>query len=513
MTQEFLLNILLTGKDLFNENWTTGNLYALGGWTEKIGNVACVVISFVGFGIVIFSIIKNALSGLYVVNPNFWDKVDEVKTAMIGADGNGQGYINSAISGVAGKGGNQVGQQLGGALTYLLSMVPNVKALTDFDGSDGTIDKKQYFARSIPLLVAQIFIGMLIFFGYPSKIANWIGSAGTQVLDMLIDNTDPVAIVTNLSGKFISAQFMYESSDDLYEKQVYNASKEAWTAIVGHLTDIEKNPRQEVAYAVESWVYSKFAPYSSTIGAPDGFNVSSSVTYTTTTPVAPASMAQSGDGVYVSTAANGTVSYRAWIDVLSFTRDTGTTMRGDQDYIVVTYTCTPKAVSSTTTVSGIVHMRRGTMFKSSAGYIIPLESAFGYSESSANNCIVGTPISVTVEMYNGENLTTSAAGSLQVSGGKLQLLIPKGVDEAILGSSGRWVLNFGFNTSSLKYVAIEGTTKIEVPITAFEVNSNLYGLQLSNMNSTEAYDNSTKVINALKSGNVGNSANTGTTQQ
>ena len=503
----YLTSVLLSGKDLFNEAWTTGNLYSLGGWVEKLGNFSCVVISFVGFGIVIFSILKNALSGLYVVNPNFWDKVDEIKTAMIGSNGDNGGMINGMISGAAsavpGK-GNAAAQKIGGLFTYLLSAIPNVKALTDFDGSEGAIDKKQYFARSIPLLVAQIFIGMLIFFGYPSKIANWIGSAGTQLLDMLIDNTDPVAFVSTMTGKIIKADFSYASSEDPYEKMIYKAAADAWTAVVGHATDIEKAPRQQVAYELESWIYTTFSMHQGKIGATEGYTVSESVSYTTTQPVMPQSLVEGTDGVYVSTAANGTVTYRAYRDVSSLPH--GSTMVGATDYIVVTFTCTPKALTSTTTTTGIIHMGKGQPVKTSSGYTVPLESIFSYSEKSQNNCIVGTPISVTVELYNGDVLNTSVSGSLHVSAGNLQLLIPKGVDESVLGNSDKWILNFGFNTSSLKYVAIEGTVKVEVPITSFVIDGNK-GLELNSSAEGSVFTDSASVIKELKTGNSANTEN------
>ena len=136
------------GKDLFSEAWTEGNLYTVNGIVEKLGAFACWVISIVGFGIVIFSILKNAMSGLYVVNPNFWDRVDEVKKQAVGG-------VSGTIQEATGKTGNVAAQKLGGFLVFMLGLIPNIRALTDFD--DGApVDKKQYFMHSIPLLVVQI---------------------------------------------------------------------------------------------------------------------------------------------------------------------------------------------------------------------------------------------------------------------------------------------------------------------------------------------------------------------
>ena len=184
--------ILLTGdinagQDLFSKAWTEGNLYEIQGFVSKLGSFACMLISIVGFGIVIFSILKNAMSGLYVVNPTFWDRVDDIKQQAISGM---QSTIQEAAGSVNGK-GNYAAQKVGGIFTFLLGLIPNIKALTDFD--DGVpVDKKQYFMKSIPLLIAQIFIGMMIFFGYPAKIAEWLGNGATYAIAAVIKNVDQI---------------------------------------------------------------------------------------------------------------------------------------------------------------------------------------------------------------------------------------------------------------------------------------------------------------------------------
>lgn len=63
-----MLNTGNAATDLFAPEWTTGNLFEIQGVVNILGGLAVIVISVVGFGIVIFSILKNAISGLYVVN-------------------------------------------------------------------------------------------------------------------------------------------------------------------------------------------------------------------------------------------------------------------------------------------------------------------------------------------------------------------------------------------------------------------------------------------------------------
>lgn len=476
-------NLLLSSQSLFDPAWTEGNLYTIDWLTKNLGNFACMIISAVGFLIVIFSILKNAISGLYVVNPNFWDKVSDIKNQAVDV-------ANSGISGAAGMvpgKGNAAAAKLGGFFTYILSAIPNVRALTDFE--DGEIDKKQYFAKSIPLLIAQIFIGMLIFFGYPAQIANWIGSAGTEVLDIVLTNVDPIATIENLSTKVISADFATEGSDDPYEKAIYEASRSAWTDVVGRATDIEKGPRQELANKIEVWIMDTFNPYANTIGAVQGYRVSSDTSYVTTQPTVPSSYTAGDNGVYMSMASNGTITYRVWKDVSSFM--TGSQMVGPTDYLTVSFTCTPAALETVNTISGEWYTSiTGNIVKTNSGYRLDLSSdPIKYSQTAQDNCITGTPVGVSIEIKGADgNTTATVSGTMEISGTNLYIMVPSSTpEETVLAmKSNKLYVSFGFNTSSLKYYSISGTSRVEIPLTGIVINGGGTGLKLNNMATDES---------------------------
>ena len=338
--------ILLTaGQDLFNEAWTQGDLYSIQPIVNALGTFACWVISVVGFGIVIFSILKNALSGLYVINPKMWDKVDEVKKAAI------QGTQSMT------SGGNQVTAKLGGILTFVLSYVPNVKELTDFeDDAAETIDKKQYFAKSIPLLVAQIFIGMLIFQGYPAQIANWIGSGATYALGAVMSNVDPVEFVTGLSDSLIQYNLSTDGSQDPLEKNINKMTSDMMTVVKTKYSDIEADPAQETAYKIEDMLLSAFqgdVVFSNVLGAAEGYRINIGVSSQTSMPTISQSYAPIGStGVYVAQATNGTYSFKYWVSGASL--PTGSTKVSANDYFVWTVTATPEAISNTSAAELIV---------------------------------------------------------------------------------------------------------------------------------------------------------------
>lgn len=345
--------------DLFSSDWTVGNLYEVQGLVNVLGHLAVVVISAVGFGIVIFSIIKNAMSGLYVVNPPFWDKVDQLKKELVG-DGNGGGNagmlgqsINGLTGAIDGKTNNKVAGTLGGFLTLVLSYIPNIKALTDFEG-DANPDKKQYFAKAIPLLIAQIFIGTLIFMGYPTKIASWIGNGGTYIIDSVINNVDPVETVKKISDGIFVYSLASDGAQDPYEQNINQFTRELVRVVTTKYTDMKKDSVQNTALAIEQDLDAQFDndAIRNVLGVAEGYNVTCSAITQTTVPTVTSSFSQLNDHLYASQASNGTTTYRYFLNAANL--DTGSTMSDTNDWFVLSVVGTPEAVSNASSAGLIV---------------------------------------------------------------------------------------------------------------------------------------------------------------
>lgn len=346
--------ILLTAtidasQDLFSSAWTEGNLGAIDDIVSVLGSFCCTVISIVGFGIVIFSILKNAMSGLYVVNPTFWDKVDDVKNQAI----NGMaGTVNE----LTGKSGNYAAQKVGGLFTFILGLIPNIKALTDFD--DGVpVDKKQYFMKSIPLLIAQIFIGMLIFFGYPAKIAEWIGTGATYTVSAIINNVDPVEVVTGVADSLVTVTLATDNSQ-LPIEQTINKMAVDMTRVVNTRYSPEKQPLQESAYAMENALLSQFNVVGSVpenvLGSVEGYDISITVSAQGSVPTISQSYRPVNEGsqVYYAQATNGTYSFKYWMQAQSL--PLGVPNVPATDYLVWTVQATPVSVSNTSAANLVV---------------------------------------------------------------------------------------------------------------------------------------------------------------
>lgn len=408
------------GQDLFNEAWTMGDLNSISDIVGILGNAAMTIISFVGFAIVVFSILKNAMSGLYVVNPEFWDKVDQLKQ-------DAKNGIQGATSG-----GNAAAQKLGGLFTYLLGLMPNIRALTDFeDGAD--IDKKQYFLKSIPLLVAQIFIGMLIFFGYPSKIANWIGTGATYAIDVVMKNADPVTIISGVSDMFIDIKLATDGSNDPTEQLVNNASREAISTVNSKYSDMEKESLQTVAYEIEAHLMDILSgtPVVKETITGTGYTVSITSSYSNTQPkYSDGYKDVTGDGadyIKMSTASNGEVTFFAWMPVASMS--TGSLMTQPNDHVIWRIRCTPQAVTMSSVAKINIYGQIGVA-KSAQGFD-QLVVGPEYGNDSAGQ-FSGNLGAVTVTIHTTGNRSFDAVGKLERAGGitsasnRVKLVLPDG---------------------------------------------------------------------------------------
>ena len=348
---------VLTGQatDLFQEEWTIGNLYSIQGPVNILSTLATWVISFTGICIVIFSILKNAISGLYVVNPKLWDNVDRIKkdTVELAAAG---------INGATGRVNNEAAKKLGGFLTNLLSYIPNIKELTDFQ--DDNIDKKQYFAKSIPTMILAIFIGVLIFMGYPAKIANWVGRGGTYVIDAVITNVDPVETVQKISDGITVYQLTTSGSQDPYEKQINSFTQKMDAALFSAYTDMTKTSKQNSAYIIESKLLTAFGNETTRdVISGVGYEITSNAAKTTIQPVVSEGYKEvysaPGESLFMSQSTGGSITYRYYLNATELS--TGSTMESSDDWFTLSVYCTPIATTASSNASLIAFGGYGSM--------------------------------------------------------------------------------------------------------------------------------------------------------
>ena len=229
--------------ELFSESFTEGNMTAIESISGVIGDIAVFIISIIGFGIVIASLLKNALAGLYVTNPRLWDKVEAVKKEGVQVQ-------------EGDRGGNKTLAYLGTGLNFLLALLPNIKAMTDFE--EIPENPKTYFMKAIPVMILQIFIGVFIFFGYPAKISQKMAEFGTGMFDILIDNVDPVAWTDSLPDKLVLLSFSTDNSTNPYDKVINDVARAATNKVIGDFSTMTKEARLNLAIQIEEFIINDF---------------------------------------------------------------------------------------------------------------------------------------------------------------------------------------------------------------------------------------------------------------
>lgn len=245
-------------NNLFNPAWTTGSLSAVAPIVHVIGIFAMWVISIGGFFMVILPIIRNVINGIYVVAAPLCDKIDEAhKTKFVTKE-----YWKGQVGG-----GNELAATVGGITTVLLGLVPNFKALSDFES--GIIDPKTWFIKAIPKMCIYVCIGVLIFYGYPSRIADKYSTAVTATIDVALNNIDPKAIIDRAEElkTFTGGDFASAEATDTLGKNTYALSKGIYGTMKSTYSDMSKDNLVSSSRKIEQWAESRLNEISDRAGS------------------------------------------------------------------------------------------------------------------------------------------------------------------------------------------------------------------------------------------------------
>lgn len=314
-------------NDLFNWGYIEGDIEqtVVKFATNILGTVALVLISITGFGIVIMSIMKNALAGLYCVFPSFFDKVDQAHRQGKGAQAaSGKKDITAVLSGLG---------------IFFLGLVPNIKAMAGFE-DDAVVNPAPFFLKAIPGLVLSVFIGVLIWMGYPAKIAEKCSEMGTRAIDLILLNVDPVAWVEAIPDKFIVYSWATDGVNDPASKLTNKIAPEAIKSVVGTITDIKKEVRQDLAYKLEADIHQWVID---TIESEAAYNYLNEDEYRYTYDVAVLAFSPELDRIQSAAATKDGKTYATKWQLSRY--ETGTTMEIEKYWIRITVSFTRVASS------------------------------------------------------------------------------------------------------------------------------------------------------------------------
>ncbi len=409
---------VLLDNALFDPDYSTGKLTLLGDFRVSAGTVVCWVVSIVGFCLTAAAVIKLALSGLYLAYPRLWNKVSELHKQIEGA-------ASSDTSGGSGQGGggSAVVKKAAGFLCLILSLLPDVKSATEF-GEGGanegaganTFEKKRWISKAIPEFLALSMIGVLIYFGYPTKLASWVGDTGTYILDAFFENVDPVQLTKKVITNIATYDLQTDSAANTYEQNVNDLTKLAMRSIYTKYSDMQSGPVQTTAYQVETILLQGLQEDSecyALLQKQDGYSVAYTVQLSSTTPVISSSYEQcgtteGGGKLYKATTKSKIINYKLTYPIENL--PTGSTKVTGTDYLIVTINCTPVALSATSSAKLTrVIAADGAADVGKQTYII--SSIFNLETGS----IKLQDTNVTIYYYNDSGVVTAPAGSQQNS--------------------------------------------------------------------------------------------------
>lgn len=214
-------------SDIMNNDRFQGAIENISWLTERVDYWFSVVISVTAFFIISAALLKNACAGAYCANHKFWDKVAEAheKNEALSLANVKDFFMQKNFLNTTG----------GGIRDFLLGLVPNIKALTDFDDAD--IEPKQYFMKAIPQMLICVIIGVFIYNGYYRDTAAKVGQFGSEICDRVFASVDPSSFIDKLTQTAAKPDNIYENDTTLQGQDIYKLSSEIYTTFLSEAKD------------------------------------------------------------------------------------------------------------------------------------------------------------------------------------------------------------------------------------------------------------------------------------
>ena len=196
-------------QDIMNDDRFKGAMSSIEWLSGFIDHYMTMAITLVAFFIISMALFRNVCAAAYCSNNKFWNKVAEAHEA---ADGASMASIAQGLRGIQNKtwGGS------GGIKGTLLCLVPNIKALTDFDDVD--MEPKHYWMKAIPQMLACIVIGVFVYNGYYRDTASVVGDVGSEVISRALSSVD--------ASDFVDSVLLTTGTpDNIFENDTSNVGK------------------------------------------------------------------------------------------------------------------------------------------------------------------------------------------------------------------------------------------------------------------------------------------------
>ena len=205
--------------DIMNDDRFIGAISSIEWLTSRVDHWFTMAITATAFFIISSAMLKNVCAGAYCSNNKFWDKVDEAHKKKEGV---------AFMSYVTGLKDNMQNLSPAGLKDAILAIIPNFKALTDFE--DATMEPKHYWMKAIPQMLVCIIIGVFIYNGYYRDTASMVGDFGSAICDRVFSSVDPVAFVDVLTQTTSTPDNIFDADQSVAGKIESTFSKDLYKA-------------------------------------------------------------------------------------------------------------------------------------------------------------------------------------------------------------------------------------------------------------------------------------------
>lgn len=255
-------------KDIMDNDRFKGAISSISWLTDITDRYFAMAITLVAFFIISAALLKNACAGAYCANSKFWDKVHESHQKNMA-------YTIGTLKGVFSKGGME-NISPAGIRDFLLGLLPDIKAFTEFEDAD--IDPKQYFMKAIPQMLLCVIIGVFIYNGYYRDTASVVGSFGAETFERVMASADPVGLADRLYNSTGTPKVASDYDNSPTGEVTNEITHDLYKAVMSQYTDINgKAAKSTLINNCEGTAKEVVAAISAYVGTEDGASYKNSV--------------------------------------------------------------------------------------------------------------------------------------------------------------------------------------------------------------------------------------------
>lgn len=205
-----------------------GAMSTIQGVTDVVDLGFMSIITFLSFFIISVALLRNVFAGVYCAFPRFWDQVADAHEAQ---------KDTTLANVVAGVKDSYKTASMSTIKQGLMSILPNIKALTDFQ--DNTQTAKSYFIKAIPQMIMVVVIGVFIYNGYYRDATALVAGTGAELLERTLLSVDPVKAFDTIANTAGRPSFATDNAVSALGKVKNDVTVNIYSEIISTYTDIK----------------------------------------------------------------------------------------------------------------------------------------------------------------------------------------------------------------------------------------------------------------------------------